>query len=176
MKISHFLNAALASALLSTPAIAQDTPERSQISLGNGASNMIEVSGMTRKSGPVTTTDLRTDDDQASVMRANSTSITFPKVVAAQPSWIVLHPVIDGRPDGDIVSGYTYLDAGESVNVTITMAHPASAGDKYLVMLHKDKDEDRVFDFVFVEDGVNVEDTAVFEGNRMIAHLISLSE
>jgi hypothetical protein len=54
------------------------------------------------------------------------------------------------------------------------MMHPADAGAKYLVMLHNDVDADRVFDFVFVEDGINVEDRAVFEGTRMVAHFISL--
>jgi len=37
-------------------------------------------------------------------------------------------------------------------------------------------DQDRVFDFVFVDDGINVEDTAVFEGTHMIAHIIEIPE
>ena len=41
-------------------------------------------------------------------------------------------------------------------------------------MLHSDVDKDRVFDFVFVEDGINVEDSAVFEGTHMIAHIFSV--
>ena len=43
-------------------------------------------------------------------------------------------------------------------------------------MLHNDVDNDRVFDFVFVEDGINVEDRAVFEGMRMIAHIFEVPE
>ena len=109
-------------------------------------------------------------------MRANTTSISFPKVTIENAGWIVLHPVIDGRPDGDIVSGFAYLNEGQSADVMVKIQHPASAGDKFLVMLHSDVDQDRVFDFVFVEDGINVEDTAVFEGTRMIAHVIALPE
>ena len=176
MKIQHALTLGLAVSLIAAPALPQETPERSQITMGNGAANMIEIDGMTRQEELEAASHVRVDDDRPSLMRANSTSITFPKVVAAQSGWIVLHPVIDGRPDGDIVSGFAYLDSGENADVKVRMQHPASAGDKYIVMLHKDADEDRVFDFVFVEDGVNVEDIAVFEGNRMIAHLISLPE
>ena len=53
---------------------------------------------------------------------------------------------------------------------------PADAGRKFLVMLHSDVDNDHVLDFVFVEDGINVEDAAVFEGTRMIAHIFAVPE
>ncbi|MEM9842344.1 MAG: hypothetical protein AAF767_06830, partial [Pseudomonadota bacterium] len=84
------------------------------------------------------------------------------------------HPVIDGRPDGDMISGFSYVRRGTQQDVVIQIDHPADAGDEFLVMLHTDANEDQVFDFVFVEDGINVEDTAVFEGTQMIAHLIEL--
>lgn len=60
--------------------------------------------------------------------------------------------------------------------MTIRIDHPADPGSKFLVMLHRDVDEDRVLDFVFVEDGINVEDTAVFEGTNMIAHIFAVPE
>ena len=50
------------------------------------------------------------------------------------------------------------------------------ATDKFLVMLHGDVDADKVFDFVFVEDGINVEDTAIFEGTHMIAHIFAVPD
>lgn len=144
--------------------------------MGNGDANAIQTEGITRKSGATVASEVRVDGPNVSTLRANTTAITFPEVTIASEGWLVLHPVIDGRPDGDIVSGFTYLNKGQSDNVTVQIQHPAGAGDKFLVMLHGDVDQDRVFDFVFVEDGINVEDTAVFEGNRMIAHLITLPE
>ncbi|MEP4051597.1 MAG: hypothetical protein ABJN22_05070 [Litorimonas sp.] len=153
---------------------AQETAASPQITMGNGAVNSIQIDGLMRQSGEKVFSDTRTDGDEVSTFRTNSTAITFPTVTIENPGWIVLHPVIDGKPNGDIVSGFSYLDAGENIDVTIDMVHPADVGSKYLVMLHNDVDADRVFDFVFVEDGINVEDRAVFEGTNMIAHFISL--
>ncbi|WP_229955885.1 DUF7282 domain-containing protein [Parasphingorhabdus litoris] len=163
-------------AILSGTASAQETPQRSQITMGNGTANAIEVEGLTRQDEELVSSEIRVDGQNVSTLRANITAVTFPAVTIEKAGWIVLHPVIDGRPDGDIVSGYTYLEPGQSESVTVVIQHPADAGDKFLAMLHSDVDQDRVFDFVFVEDGINVEDRAVFEGTRMIAHLISLPE
>ena len=46
------------------------------------------------------------------------------------------------------------------------------AGTPFLIMLHSDVNQDRTFDFVFVDER-NVLDAAVFEGSMMIAHVIS---
>lgn len=153
---------------------AEDPAPTPQITMGNGVSNSIQIEGLTRERGEKIFSDVRTSGNDVSTYRTNSTAITFPKVVIETSGWIVLHPVIDGKPNGDIVSGFSYLEAGENIDVTLDMVYPADAGSKYLVMLHSDVDEDRVFDFVFVEDGINVEDRAVFEGSTMIAHFISL--
>ena len=176
MDVSRLVYFAIALAAVPGLVSAQDAPERPQITLGNGILNAIEIDGITRESEEPVVSEVRFAGEKSSVMRANSTTVTFPKVMIEKTGWIVLHPVIDGRPNGDIVSGFAYLTAGQNENVAIKMQHPASAGDKYLVMLHNDVDDDRVFDFVFVDDGINVEDTAVFEGSRMIAHMIALPE
>jgi hypothetical protein len=176
MHIKRALSFALSIAFISGTATAQETPERSQITMGNGTANAIQVEGLTRQNGKSIASEVRVDGTDVSTLRANTTAVTFPAVTIEKAGWIVLHPVIDGRPDGDIVSGFTYLNPGQSENVTIRIQHPADAGDRFLAMLHSDVDQDRVFDFVFVEDGINVEDTAVFEGTRMIAHLIALPE
>jgi len=166
----------LASFAFSAQSLAQEEPQAPVLTMGNGEVNSIQAEGLTRQDGVSTFSDVRVGDSNVSTFRANSTAITFPEVMIEKTGWIVLHPVIDGRPNGDMVSGYAYLNAGQNENVTIQIDHPADAGDKFLVMLHGDVDQDRVFDFVFVEDGINVEDTAVFEGNRMIAHMISVPE
>lgn len=176
MHFTRTLSLAVSLALLTGTASAQDTPQRPQITMGNGAANAIQVEGLSRESEESVAAEVRVDGTNVSTLRANTTAITFPGVTIEKPGWLVLHPVIDGRPDGDIVSGFTYLTAGESENVTIRIQHPADAGDRFLAMLHSDVDQDRIFDFVFVEDGINVEDTAVFEGTRMIAHLITVPE
>ena len=59
-----------------------------------------------------------------------------------------------------------------SGDVEITVDSAPSAGDMFIVMLHRDVNENQEFDFVFV-DSVNVLDKAVFEGRTMIAHRIS---
>lgn len=172
---------ALLASLASGCATAQEAPSeaasaRPQITMGNGESNMITVDGLTRSTGVTHFSEIRVDDATVSTFRADSTAITFQEVVIEKAGFLVLHPVMDGRPNGDMVSGFAYLDAGENENVTVRIDHPADAGSKFLVMLHSDVDQDRVLDFVFVEDGINVEDTAVFEGTHMIAHIITVPE
>jgi len=147
-----------------------------QITMGNGEANMIMVEGLTRRAGVTHFSEVRVDGDAVTTFRADSTAITFPEVTIEKPGFVVLHPVMDGRPNGDVVAGFTYLNAGQNEDVTIQIDHPADIGSKFLVMLHSDVDNDRVLDFVFVEDGINVEDTAVFEGTHMIAHIIAVPE
>ncbi|MFN3213956.1 MAG: hypothetical protein ACE37M_12680 [Henriciella sp.] len=157
-------------------ATAQEAPAAPQMSIGNGEANAIIVDGLSLVEGETTFSEVRVDGDAVKSFRGTSTAISFPEVTIEKSGWVVLHPVIDGRPDGDMVSGFTYVGAGTHENVEIQVNHPADPGDKFLVMLHSDVDEDRVFDFVFVEDGINVEDRAVFEGMRMIAHVFAVPE
>ena len=176
MTLKTSLTIAMAALFSSLCAMAQDAPAKPQITMGNGEANAITVEGLSRDDTQTTFAEVRIDGGTVKSFRGTSTAISFPDVTIEKAGWIVLHPVIDGRPDGDMVSGFTYLEAGESENVSIQIDHPADAGDKFLVMLHSDVNEDRVFDFVFVEDGINVEDTAVFEGTHMIAHMITVPE
>jgi hypothetical protein len=153
---------------------AQDAAPTPKMTMGNGEANAIQIEGMTLAEGRTVFSEVRVDGDMVKAFRGTSAALTFPEVTIEKNGWIVLHPVIDGRPDGDMVSGFTYVPAGTHEDVTIPFNHPAVAGDKFLVMLHSDVDEDRVFDFVFVEDGINVEDTAVFEVMNMIAHVFAV--
>lgn len=147
-----------------------------QITLGNGERNSIQVEGLSKAKGVSHFSEVRVDGEAVSSFRGDSVALTFPKVTVEQPGFVVLHPVMDGRPNGDVVSGFAYVDAGTNENVTVRLNTPADAGRKFLVMLHNDVDHDRVLDFVFVEDGINVEDTAVFEGTRMVAHIVTVPE
>ena len=176
MIIKYALAVLSSTLFLSSSAIAQAGGPPPQMTLGNGEMNSIEIEGLIRSEGESTFSTMRVDGANVSAFRGTTSAITFPAVQIEKAGWLVLHPVIDGRPDGDMVSGFAYLNEGQNENVTIQVNHPADAGDRFLVMLHSDVDEDRVFDFVFVEDGINVEDKAVFEGMRMIAHVFEVPE
>lgn len=125
-------------------------PPREQITLDNGELNRIDAAGVTR----------------------NGASFTFARATVADDSWIVVHPFKDGRPNGDIYVGNTFLAAGSHQDVEVIVKDGAETGQMFLVMLHKDADQDGVFDFVFVDD-TSVEDYAVFEGTTMIAHIFA---
>jgi len=165
---------AMAIALAAGASHAQDTAPAPQITMGNGDFNAITVEGLTRTSGVAQFSEVRMDGDSVLAFRGDSVAITFAEVLIEKAGFLVLHPVMDGRPNGDMVSGFAYLNAGQNEQVTIQIDHPADPGSKFLVMLHTDVDSDRVLDFAFVEDGINVEDTAVFEGTHMIAHIITV--
>ena len=173
MTVRTILLSTLFAGISTACAVAQDAP---QITMGNGEKNSITVEGLSRIDGVTHFSEIRVDGDTVSSLRADSTAITFPEVVIEKAGFLVLHPVVDGRPNGDMVSGFAYLNPGQNTDVTIKIDHPADVGTKFLVMLHSDVDQDRVLDFVFVADGINVEDTAVFEGTHMIAHIIAVPE
>lgn len=164
------------SAQEASEAYAADAAAAPRITMGNGALNSITVDGLTRTAGVTQFSEVRMDGDAVAAFRGDSVAVTFPEVVIENAGFLVLHPVMDGRPNGDMVSGFAYLKAGQNENVTIQIDHPADPGSKFLVMLHTDVEQDRVLDFAFVEDGINVEDKAVFEGTHMIAHIIAVPD
>ncbi len=174
MKFWTMLLVSMLTGLSIGPSAAQDAAAPPQITMGNGEANVISLDGLALSDGPTVFSEVRVDESAVKTFRAHSTALTFSQVTIEKNGWLVLHPVIDGRPDGDMVSGFAYVTAGENADVMVRIDHPAKRGDKFLVMLHSDVDEDRVFDFVFVEDGINVEDRAVFEGTHMIAHIFAI--
>ncbi len=163
---------ALAALLLSTAANAQDADAPSAIQLGNGEKNWIIVEGIVR-TATSTYTEIRTTNGRQHLRRGDGVTLTVPEVQIDGDGWLVMHPFIDGKPSGTHVAGYAFVESGKNENVAITLNPAPAAGDRYVVMLHKDADNDRVFDFVFVAENV-VEDEAVFEGRTMIAHVIAV--
>ena len=127
----------------------EDSPAQPQITLGNGDANWIVVEGASR----------------------DRTTLTFSEVQIDGNGWLVMHPFKDGQPVGDIYVGHTYIEDGKNQNVEISIDPEPDTGDMFIVMLHRDVNENQEFDFVFVDE-VNVLDKAVFEGNTMIAHPI----
>jgi hypothetical protein len=120
------------------------------IKLDNGEANWIIVDGATREGA----------------------TFSFPEVHIDGNGWLVMHPFENGEPNGDIYVGSTYVQSGDNQNVQITVEPEPTSGDMFIVMLHRDVNENQEFDFVFV-DAFNVLDKAVFEGRTMIAHEIS---
>ena len=118
-----------------------------QITLGNGDDNWIITEGATR----------------------DGATFTFPEVHIAGNGWLVMHPFEDGKPNGDIYVGHAYVGEGTNKDVEITVDDEPDAGEMFIVMLHSDVNDDKVFDFVFVNER-EVADKAVFEGTKMIAH------
>jgi len=97
---------------------------------------------------------------------------TFSEVQIDGNGWLVMHPFEDGKPNGDIYVGATYLTDGDNRNVEITVDPEPATGDMFFVMLHRDVNENQEFDFVFV-DAVNVLDKAVLEGRTLVGHTIA---
>ena len=126
------------------------TQQASQISIGNGENNWITVEGVIR--------------DQS--------TLTFSEVQIAGNGWLVIHPFEDGAPNGDKYVASTYLEDGKNLNVSINVHKGLVTGETFIVMLHRDVNENKVLDFVFIDDQ-NVMDTAVFEGSTMIGHAIA---
>jgi len=121
-----------------------------KITLGNGEANWIVVEGATR----------------------DGATFRFREVVIDGNGWLVMHPFENGKPNGKVYVGATYLGRGKSMEVSITVEPAPAKGDMFIVMLHRDVNENQEFDFVFVDER-NVVDKAVFEGTTMIAHTIA---
>ncbi len=83
-----------------------------------------------------------------------------------------MHPFEDGKPNGDKYVAATYVAAGSSESVPITVYKGIESGERFIVMLHYDSNDNEIFDFVFVDD-TNVMDRAVFEGSKMIGHVFA---
>ena len=132
-------------ACTSTAPTSEATPP---ITFGNGEANWIVTEGATRDGATFSFREVRIDGN----------------------GWLVMHPFKDGRPVGEVYVGATYLKDGENHDVRITVDPTPTAGTMFLVMLHRDVNENQEFDFVFV-DAFNVVDKAVFEGRTMIAHV-----
>ena len=141
---------ALMGVLACSTAPVPEAPAAPQITLGNGDANWIVTEGASRAGATFTFDEVRIDGN----------------------GWLVMHPFKDGRPVGEVYVGASYLRDGENRDVSITVEAAPAPGEMFLVMLHRDVNENREFDFVFV-DARNVLDRAVFEGTTMIAHPIA---
>lgn len=132
--------------------VAQATPATAAAagpSMGNGENNWIVVDGVTRERNVLKFKEVRIDGN----------------------GWLVMHPFEDGKPNGDKYVASTYVESGTTQDVDIEVLKGVATGEMFIVMLHRDLNENQVLDFVFVDDR-NVMDKAVFEGSRMIGHAI----
>ena len=123
--------------------------EAPSFTMGNGDRNWIDVQGVTR----------------------DGSVLNFKEVQIDGNGWLVIHPFENGAPNGDKYVASTYLKGGKNTDVDIEVYKGLETGEMFIVMLHRDVNENKVLDFVFVDDR-NVMDKAVFEGPKMIGHAI----
>ncbi len=142
--------AALAACSSKQATAPEEAPQRT---IGNGEANWIVTDGATRSEATFSFREVRIDGN----------------------GWLVMHPFKDGKPVGEVYVGATYLEDGENRDVAITVESVPEPGEMFIVMLHRDVNENRVFDFVFVDE-INVLDKAVFEGTKMIGHPFAAPE
>lgn len=131
---------------IGTSALAEQS--RSNFTMGNGEQNWIVTDNATR----------------------DGKTLVFSEVNIQSSGWLVMHPFEDGKPNGDKYVAATYLSQGSNNDVAIEVYKGIAPGEKFIVMLHNDSNQNEIFDFVFVDD-VNVMDKAVFEGSKMIGHV-----
>jgi hypothetical protein len=148
-KIANSVAAILILALGYTGAFAK-TDQPAPPGIGNGTDNWITVEGVTRDEGTLTFSEVHIDGN----------------------GWLVIHPFEDGAPNGDKYVAATFLEDGTNLDVNIQVHKGLTSGEMFIVMLHRDTNENKVFDFVFIDE-LNVMDRAVFEGPTMIGHAIA---
>ena len=119
-----------------------------QITMGNGEANWIHTDGATR----------------------DGATFVFPEVHIDGNGWLVMHPFENGKPNGNVVAGYSKISAGTSSDVSISVDPAPAKGDLFVVMLHSDANKNGEFDLVFINER-EVLDKAVFEGTTMIGHV-----
>jgi len=122
---------------------------KAQISLGNGEKNWIKTEDVIRR----------------------GSILTFSEVQIESNGWLVIHPFENGKPNGDKYVASSYVKSGTNKNVDIKVHKGLETGEMFIVMLHFDTNENKILDFVFIDDK-NVMDTAVFEGSKLIAQAI----
>lgn len=147
--IAKSLMAILSLCLGQATVLAQDDPQPG-FSMGNGEKNWIKVEGFTR----------------------DESTLTFSEIQIDGNGWLIIHPFEDGEPNGDKYVALTYLEDGKNQNVSIKVHKGLTSGEMMIVMLHRDGNENKVLDFVFVDEQ-NVMDRAVFEGSKMIGHIVA---
>ncbi|MFP6807265.1 MAG: hypothetical protein VB957_08790 [Pseudomonadales bacterium] len=139
--------ALLATCLIQITSAQADTEHK--MSIGNGDKNWIITDGASRI----------------------DKTLTFKEVSIDGNGWLVMHPFEGGKPNGDKYVAYTYLENGMNKDVEIKVHKGVDTGEMFIVMLHRDLNENKILDFIFVDD-TNVMDKAVFEGHTMIVHAI----
>ena len=149
MKSLSYLKTVFCVLLLTSLSLKAEEPKKAEFSMGNGDRNWIDVAGVSR--------------DQS--------VLSFPEVQIDGNGWLVVHPFEDGKPNGDKYVAKTYLKDGKNENVDIDVLKGLTEGEMFIVMLHRDLNENKELDFIFIDD-TNVMDRAVFEGSRMIGHAI----
>ena len=128
----------------SSTALAQGAP------FANGTKNFIVAAGAARKAD----------------------TFTFALVQSENNGFVVLYKIVDGVPQGDTYVGATYVPKGKTQNVSVKVNYVPVKGEHLVVMLHRDNNENKKFDFVFDAAG-KVQDAVVVENKKMVARIFT---
>ncbi|MFT7218612.1 MAG: hypothetical protein ACI8Z1_000223 [Candidatus Azotimanducaceae bacterium] len=145
--IAKTLSATLLALLAVSTGVFSEESAQAAFSMGDGDENWIKTQDAARE----------------------GKTLTFKEVQINGNGWLVMHPFENGVANGDKYVAATYVESGINQDVDIEVYRGVSTGEMYIVMLHRDLNENGIFDFVFVDD-TNVMDRAVFEGSKMIGH------
>lgn len=96
----------------------------------------------------------------------------FAKVQSENNGFVVLYRIVDGVPQGDTYVGATYVPKGTTNDVVVKVNYVPVKGEHLVVMLHRDNNENKQFDFVF-DDAGKVKDAVVVENNKMVARIFA---
>ena len=89
-------------------------------------------------------------DSSSSMMRAEENAVVVTEqrpgntvtasiVYLAAPGYVVIHEDVDGKP-GAIIGASALLQAGENLNIRVTLSRSTEDGQKLHAMLHADTD------------------------------------
>ncbi len=106
---------------LAQSSVLAQSDQAPHISIGNGSQNWITVEGVTREGGTLTFSEVQIDGD----------------------GWLIIHPFEGGAPNGDKYVASKFLEDGKISNVQIQVHKGLSSGEMFIVMLHRDSNENK---------------------------------
>jgi opacity protein-like surface antigen len=78
-------------------------------------------------------------------LKARPNTVTVASVTAGKAGYLVVHESSDGTTAGTVI-GSKAINAGENENVSIPLEKKMKPGDKLIVMMHSEDDNDTEFD------------------------------
>ena len=100
-------------------------------------------------------------------------SITVSEVAMPSNGWLVVHAVRDGKMDVSGSIGHTYVPAGPSSDVAVSLTEAVAPGDSVVAMLHLDTGNAKVYEFA--NGSTEPQDMPVFIDGKPVMASIQLN-